>query len=95
MMKASLALTACWIFVLLIIPPLHAEELSGQIERVDWETVTLRGANNNKVIVRVDGQKRLEAAQFLGKTVRVEIRGQDGNFSVMKFEHESSLRDQH
>lgn len=92
-MKASLQLIACWIFVLLIIPPLHAEELSGQIERVDWETVTLRGANDNRVVVRVDGVKRLEAAQFLGKTVRVEIRGQDGNFRVMKFQQESLRND--
>ena len=90
-MKASLQLIACLVFILSIMTPLHAEELSGQIERVDLETVTLRVVNN-KVIVRVDGQKRVEAAQFLGKTVRVEIRGQDGNFSVMKFQHES-LRD--
>jgi hypothetical protein len=92
MMKASLQLIACLVFILSIITPLHAEEMSGQIERVDLETVTLRGVNNNKVIVRVDGHKRVEAAQFLGKSVRVEIRGQDGSFSVMKFQHES-LRD--
>ncbi len=91
-MKASLQLIACLVLILSIITPLHAEEMSGQIERVDLETVTLRGVNNNKVIVRVDGHKRVEAAQFLGKTVRVEIRGQDGSFSVMKFQHES-LRD--
>ena len=88
-MKCLLLLITCSIVVVATAPPLLAEELSGQIERIDWESVTLRGINNSKIVVPVDDQKRAEAAKFLGKTVRVEVLSQDGKFRVLKFRQEA------
>lgn len=50
-----------------------ADEFSGKLERVDWETVTILGSDNQRFVVSVDQDKRKEAARFLGKWVNVDF----------------------
>jgi len=85
----SLFLITCSIIAVVTTQPLRAEELSGQIERIDLESLTLRATNNSKIVVPVDDRKRVEAAKFLGKTVRIEVLSQDGNFRVLTFRQEA------
>ncbi len=65
--------------------PGFAEELAGKLERVDYETVTLIGSDNQKTVVRVDKGNRHKAATFLGKTVTVDVRSDRGECRAIRF----------
>lgn len=60
-------------------------EVAGKLERVDVETVTLRDANDDKHVVRVDLENRREAAQYLGKTVTVDLLNEGGLCKAVRF----------
>ena len=65
--------------------PCHAEEFAGKLERVDLETVTLRGSDNQRLVIRVDRGSRQAAAPFLGKWVTVDFSTDDGQCQVVRF----------
>lgn len=56
----------------------HAEEFLGKLERVDLETVTILGFDNQRFTVRVDRDNRRQAAPFLGKKVTVDFNSNHG-----------------
>ena len=62
-----------------------AEEFAGKLERVDRQTVTVRGGNNQSLILRVDGDNRVQAAPFLGKSVSVDFRNEQGECWALSF----------
>ncbi|MCX5862691.1 MAG: hypothetical protein WCG29_01780 [Desulfomonile sp.] len=75
----------CVPIMLLVTDVSIAGEFAGKLERVDWETVTLRDLDNNKRVVRVDIHNRREAASYLGKTVTVEWQDEDGGCRAVQF----------
>lgn len=50
-----------------------AGEFVGRLERVDLETVTLRGDHNKMMVLQVDRGHRQLAAPFLGKWIAVDF----------------------
>ncbi|MBI4962554.1 MAG: hypothetical protein HY913_04695 [Desulfomonile tiedjei] len=62
-----------------------ADEFAGKLERVDRETVTVRGGNNQSLILRVDSDNRIQAAPFLGKSVAVDFLNEQGVFRALRF----------
>jgi hypothetical protein len=62
-----------------------AEEFSGKLERVDWETVTILGSDNQRLTVRVDQDNRKQAAPFLGKWVNVDLNLSRGEPLAIRF----------
>jgi len=62
-----------------------AEEFFGKLERVDLDTVTLRGPDNEMIVVRVDGGNRRNAAPYLGKTVIVYFQNEQGECRAVRF----------
>ncbi len=50
-----------------------AGEFVGRLERVDLETVTLRGDHNKMRVFQVDPGHRQQAAPFLGKWIAVDF----------------------
>jgi hypothetical protein len=60
------------------VQPCLAEEFSGKLERVDLETVTIVGSNNQKFVLQVNHDNRKQAALFLGKRVRVDFQSDKG-----------------
>jgi hypothetical protein len=65
--------------VLIVLPSFAcAEEFAGKLERVDRDSITVLGGNDQRLVVRVDGSKRLQAAPFLGKSVTVYLSNERG-----------------
>jgi hypothetical protein len=64
--------------IVIMLQPCMAEEFAGRLERVDLETVTLRGSDNRVIVVRVDRNCRLLAAPYLGRWVTVDFRTDHG-----------------
>ncbi|MGO9568303.1 MAG: hypothetical protein ACLP5H_12250 [Desulfomonilaceae bacterium] len=65
--------------------PCCAEEFAGKLERVDLESVTLLGSDNQRVVIRVDRGSRQAAAPFLGKWVTVDFRNEGGYCQALRF----------
>jgi hypothetical protein len=63
----------------------RADEFAGKLERVDRETVTVRGGNNQSLILRVDSDNRILAAPFLGKSVAVDFLNERGVCRALRF----------
>ena len=55
-------LQSCW-----------AGEFVGRLERVDLQTITLRGPDNQRLVVHVDRDHRQQAAPFLGMWITVDF----------------------
>jgi hypothetical protein len=71
---------------LLVLPQICAAgEFAGRLERVDWESVTLRDSNDKLVVVRVNKDHRSQAAPFLGKWVTVDFRNDKGEYRAIGF----------
>jgi len=62
-----------------------AEQFAGTLVRVDLTTVTIIGSNNKRFVMHVDGGKRREAAPYLGKSVSVEFRNDNGECKAVGF----------
>jgi len=62
-----------------------ADEFAGKLQRVDRETVTVRGGNDQSLILRVDGDNRILAAPFLGKSVTVDFLNEQGVCRALRF----------
>ena len=62
-----------------------AGELAGKLERVDRATVTLRGQDNSRLVLKADNTARQKAAPFLGKSVTVQFRNENGHKRVVVF----------
>lgn len=80
----------CWGLVLLALLwvsacPCLAGELSGKLERVDRGTVTLLDLTNRRIKLRVDTRDRSKAAPYLGKSVTVVVRPEDGHQRAVLF----------
>jgi hypothetical protein len=65
--------------------PCCAEEFAGKLERVDMESVTLLGSDNQRLVIRVDRGSRQAAAPFLGKWVTVDFRNEGGQCQAVRF----------
>lgn len=65
--------------------PCHAEQFAGKLERVDLESVTLLGSDNQRRVIRVDRGCRQAAAPFLGKWVTVDFRTEGGQCQAVGF----------
>jgi hypothetical protein len=63
-----------------------AYEFSGKLERLDFNTVTLLGKDSDKKTGRICHEQRVQAARFLGKSVRVNFEQQHGEDWVVSFE---------
>jgi hypothetical protein len=63
----------------------YGGELAGKLERVDLKTVTLRNSDNQKLILRVEGCDRKKAAPYLGKSVTVQFRIENGKQRAVLF----------
>jgi hypothetical protein len=62
-----------------------AGEFAGRLERVDWESVTLRDSNDKLVVVRVNKDHRFQAAPYLGQWVTVDFRNDKGEYRAIGF----------
>jgi len=62
-----------------------AEEFAGKLERVDRDTITVRGGDDRRLVVRVDGSNRIQAAPFLGKSITVDLRTERGECRAVGF----------
>jgi len=62
-----------------------AEEFAGKLQRVDRETVTVRGVNDQSFVFRVDSDHRMQAAPFLGKSVAVDFLNDQGVCRALRF----------
>ncbi len=62
-----------------------ADEFAGRLERVDMESVTLRDSNDKLVVIRVNRDRRFQAAPFLGRWVTVDFRNEQGEFRAIGF----------
>jgi hypothetical protein len=65
--------------------PCWAGEFAGRLERVDLQTVTLRGHNNQLLVVRVDRDHRQQAAPYLGMWVTVDFTTDQGTIRAKSF----------
>lgn len=63
----------------------YAEEFAGMLVRVDLNSVTLQGSNDEKYVMQVEQGQRREAAPYLGKWVRVDFRTEKGACRVIRF----------
>ena len=80
----------CWGLVLLALLlasacPCFAGELSGKLERIDRATVTLLDLANRRITLTVDTRDRSKAARYLGKSVTVVVRPEDGHQRAVLF----------
>ncbi len=62
-----------------------ADEFAGRLERVDLQTVTVRDCNDKLVVLRVNNDRRFQAAPFLGRWVTVDFRNEQGEFLAVGF----------
>jgi len=67
------------------VQPCFAEEVSGKLERVDWDSVTIISSDNQRVVVLVDQDHRMQAAPFLGKWVCVDFQAGKGQPRAIRF----------
>jgi hypothetical protein len=75
-----------WIFVVCCLcQPCSAEEFAGKLERVDLESVTLLGSDNQRLVIRVDRGSRQAAAPYLGKWVTVDFRTDGRECQAVRF----------
>jgi hypothetical protein len=63
----------------------QAEEFAGKLQRVDSETVTIRGGDDQSLVFRVDRDNRIQAAPFLGKSVAVDFLNDQGVCRALRF----------
>jgi hypothetical protein len=80
----------CWYMALVIavlsLPSISwAEEFAGKLERVDSDTITVRGGDDQRLVVKVDGSNRIQAAPFLGKSITVFLSTERGECRVVGF----------
>lgn len=75
------------VLVLVLCAPLScaADELSGMLERVDISTVTLRTPDNQQLVLGVNPADRERAAPYLGKSVMVKFRTEQGAKKLVVF----------
>jgi len=66
--------------------PCVAGELSGKLERVDLATVTLRTPDDQQLVLAVNPGDRERAAPFLGKSVMVQYRTEQGAKRLIVFQ---------
>lgn len=62
-----------------------ADEFAGRLERVDLESVTLRGSNDKPFVLRINWDRRFQAAPFLGRWVTVDFRNEQGEPRAIGF----------
>ncbi len=62
-----------------------ADEFAGRLERVDLESVTIRDSSDKLVVLRVNRDRRFQAAPFLGRWVTVDFRNEQGEFRAIGF----------
>ncbi len=62
-----------------------AGEIAGKLERIDLKTVTVRSADNEPVVLKVNRQDRCKAAPFIGKWVRIEFKSDNGRPRAIVF----------
>ena len=62
-----------------------AEEFAGKLQRVGMNTVTVVGSGNQTVVMQVKRGQRREAAPYLGKSVRVDFRTEQGACTAVRF----------
>ncbi len=62
-----------------------ADEFAGRLERVDLESVTLRDSNDKPFVLRINWDRRFQAAPFLGKWVTVDFRNEQGEPQAIGF----------
>lgn len=75
-------------FVLVIageFQPCLAGEFVGRLERVDLQTITLRGSDNRRVTLQVDRNHRQLAAPYLGMWVTVDFTNDRGAMRAKGF----------
>ena len=63
----------------------YGGEYAGKLERVDLKSVTLRSPDNQKLILKVEGCDRKKAAPYLGKSVTVQFRIENGEQKAVLF----------
>jgi hypothetical protein len=75
------------VLALVLCAPLScaADELSGKLERVDLSTVTLRTTDNQQLVLGVNPGDRQRAAPYLGKSVMVQFRTEQGAKKLVLF----------
>ena len=74
-----------FVFVLSCAQLCYGGELAGKLERVDLKTVTLRSPDNQKLILKVDKCDRKKAAPYLGKSVTIQFRIENGEQRAVLF----------
>jgi hypothetical protein len=62
-----------------------AGEFVGRLERVDLQTITLRGTDNQRFIVQVDRTHRQQAAPYLGMWITVDFITDQGAMRAKGF----------
>jgi hypothetical protein len=75
-------------FVLAIVgelQPCWAGEFVGRLERVDLQTITLRGPDNKRFVVQVDRNHRQLAAPYLGMWITVDFITDQGAMRAKGF----------
>lgn len=75
------------LFALLLCAPVpsRAGEFDGKLERVDLQSVTVRGCDNSKVVLALEQKDREKAAPFLGKSVTVVFKTENGEYKALFF----------
>jgi len=62
-----------------------ADEFDGKLERVDLQSVTVRGCDNSRKVLALEQKDRQKAAQFLGKSVTVVFKTENGEQKALFF----------
>jgi hypothetical protein len=62
-----------------------AEEIAGKLQRVGMHTVTVLRSDNQTMVVQVRRGQRREAAPYLGKSVMVNFRTEQGKCRAIGF----------
>jgi len=65
--------------------PCAAGECAGKLERVDITSVTLRTSDNQQLVLGVNPGDRERAAPYLGKSVTVQYRTEQGAMKLVLF----------
>lgn len=76
------------VFVLVVVgefQPCLAGEFIGRLERVDLQTITLRGPDNQRFVLQVDRNHRQQAAPFLGMWIAVDFTTDQGAMRAKGF----------
>lgn len=62
-----------------------AEQITGKLERVDMDTVTVRCSDNKRMVMSIERGDRMQAAPFLGKWVVIDSRREKGDYRAIGF----------